>query len=67
MVYKLVTGGDTACPAFARWVKADLIGPGRIDASQPDLGGIDLDRVAINDAWDAGDVGRSPKGWRGGD
>jgi hypothetical protein len=63
MLYKLVAGGHTACPAFAGRVKADLIGLRCIDAGQPNLGGVDLNRVAVDDAGDAGDIGG--QGWGG--
>ena len=57
MLYKLVTGGDTASPLRASGIKAHLISFRRIDTAESYLGGVDLDRVAINDTRHAADIG----------
>ena len=56
VLYKLITGRDTAGPAFANWIKAQLIGFRRIYAGQSNLGGVDLDCIAINNSGHAADV-----------
>jgi hypothetical protein len=40
-------------PSDAYRIKAELVGFWRVNAGQPDLGGVDLDRIAVDDARDA--------------
>jgi hypothetical protein len=57
MLYKLVTGGHTTGPAFTDRIETDLIRFRRVNARQPYLGGVDLNRVAVDYAGHASDVG----------
>ena len=57
VVDELVARIDTASPALALGVKAELVRFGGIDSFKPDFHPADLDRVTVDNAGGAGQFG----------
>ncbi len=67
---QFVAGRDAAGPFFCFRVETNLIGRGRVYSGQADFHLTDLNRISVNDARDARDLGRktgeaSKGGWWG--
>ncbi len=58
MLDQFVARGDAAGPALAGMVEAKLVDRGRIDPAQTEAAIADLDLIALDNFWNAGDVGR---------